>query len=46
MVAADPTQPIAAMSASAAQSMAASLPQTNMNVDQDESWRRRGRDTD
>ena len=46
MVAADPTQPIAAMSASAAQSMAALSRRPTSNVDQDESWRRRGRDTD
>ncbi|MGC1870523.1 MAG: flagellar FlbD family protein [Acidobacteriaceae bacterium] len=46
IVAANPTQPTAAMSASAAQSTAASLPSTNTYVDQDESWRRRGRDTD
>jgi flagellar protein FlbD len=46
MVAADPIQPVVAMSVSAAQSMAISLPQNNVSVDQDESWRRRGRDTD
>ncbi|MGO8717923.1 MAG: flagellar FlbD family protein [Acidobacteriaceae bacterium] len=46
MVAIDPTQPIAAMAASAAQPMATALPQTKTHVDQDESWRRRGRETD
>jgi flagellar protein FlbD len=46
MIAADPPQPITAIVNSAAQSMAASLPQTNARVDQDESWRRRGRETD
>ena len=46
MVAAGPTQPITAMVNSAVQSMAASLPQTSARVDQDESWRRRGRETD
>jgi flagellar protein FlbD len=46
MVAVDPTQPISAMSASTAQAVATALPQTNMHVDQDESWRRRGREKD
>jgi flagellar protein FlbD len=42
----DPTEPISAMSASTAQAVAAVLPQSNSQVDQDESWRRRGRETD
>ena len=46
IVAADSVQPIAAMVTSAAQPVAASLPQTNTRVDQDESWRRRGREID
>ena len=42
----EPSEPISAMSASTAQAVAAALPQSNMHVDQDESWRRRGRETD
>ncbi len=42
----DLTQPISAMSASTAQSVATAVPQTNPHLDQDESWRRRGRETD
>ena len=46
MVSVDPTRPIAAMSASTAQAVAAALPQAKAHLDQDESWRRRGRETD
>ena len=46
MVAADPSQPTSAMSASAAQSTSTSLAPTNTRVDQDESWRRRGSDNE
>lgn len=42
----NPAQPIAAFSASASGSTAVSLPPTSLAVEQDESWRRRGRDTD
>lgn len=42
----DPTRPIAAMAASAAQATAAARPQGKTPLDQDESWRRRGRETD
>jgi len=42
----DPTRPIAATAASAAQTTAAALPQANPQLDQAESWRRRGRETD
>jgi flagellar protein FlbD len=45
-VAVDPTEPISAMSASTAQAVAAVLPQSNTQVDQDEGWRRRRRETD
>ncbi|MHB1958695.1 MAG: flagellar FlbD family protein [Acidobacteriaceae bacterium] len=44
MAAVDPAQPIAAMSASAAQ--ATVPPLENPRIDQDESWRRRRRETD
>jgi flagellar protein FlbD len=46
MVAVDPTESISAMSASTAQAVASVLPQSNTQVDQDESWRRRRRETD
>jgi flagellar protein FlbD len=46
MIAVDPAQPIGAMTASSGQSLAAALPQTNIYADKDESWRRRGRETD
>ena len=42
----DPTRPIAATAASAAQATAAALPQAKAPLDRDESWRRRGRETD
>lgn len=42
----DPSQPIAVMAASATQAAAAALPQANARNDRDESWRRRGRETD
>ncbi len=45
-VAADPTKPISAMSASTAQAVAAVLPQSSTQVDQDEGWRRRRRESD
>lgn len=44
MVAVNPAPPLAIMAASATQ--AAALPQANTHIDQDESWRRRGRETD
>ncbi|HVC91203.1 MAG TPA: flagellar FlbD family protein [Acidobacteriaceae bacterium] len=43
-VAVDASQSIAAMAASAARATA--LPQASTHIDQDESWRRRGRETD
>ena len=42
----DPTRRIAATAASPAPAVAAVLPQSNTHVYQDESWRRRGRETD
>lgn len=46
MRSAGPTELTSAMSASTAQTLAAVLPQSNTQVDQDESWRRRRRETD
>lgn len=46
MVAFGPTEPVSTMSASTAQTVAAVVPQSNTQVDQDESWRRRGRERD
>jgi flagellar protein FlbD len=46
MPAAGPTELMSAMSATTAHTMAAVVPQSNSQVDQDESWRRRRRETD
>jgi len=46
MPVAGPTELMSVMSASTAHTMAAVLPQSNSQVDQDESWRRRRRETD
>lgn len=46
MVTVEPTQPVSAMAASAAQATAAALPRANTHIDQDESWRRRAREKD
>ena len=46
MVAVDPSQLVVSMAASAAHATNAALPQANTRIGQDESWRRRMRDTD
>lgn len=45
-VAVDPSHPIAAITASATQAAATTLPQGRARSDRDERWRRRGRETD